>query len=174
MTASNPPGSATAARLLDVAGLTIRADGSSVPLVDGVDLSVAAGETLCVVGESGCGKSLTALALMGLLPTPPLRLAGGRALLDGDDLLTLPPAGLRDRRGGAMAMIFQEPMTSLNPAMRIGDQIAEAVRAHRDVDAAAARAPRAGDAAPRPHPGRRGRGSTPIRTSFRAGCASGR
>jgi len=126
--------------LLDVRGLKIALDGIEQPLVDGVDLSLLPGETLCIVGESGCGKSLTSLALMGLLQTPPLRVTGGMAKLTGEDLLAMGTARLRSIRGGRMAMIFQEPMTSLNPALRIGEQIAEAVRRHKGVSQAKARA----------------------------------
>ena len=129
----------TAAPLLHVSDLTIRMSGATEPLVDGVGFTLEAGRTLCIVGESGCGKSLTALALMGLLATPPLSLAAGRAEFEGADLFALPAAELRARRGDKLAMIFQEPMTSLNPALRIGEQIAEAVREHRDVTAAEAR-----------------------------------
>ena len=118
------------APLLSVDDLAITVRGLPEPIVDGVSFEAAAGETLCLVGESGCGKSLTALALMGLLSDPPLRRARGRAVLEGEDLFDLPPARLRGLRGGRMAMIFQEPMTSLNPALRIGEQIAEAVRVH--------------------------------------------
>jgi peptide/nickel transport system ATP-binding protein len=92
------------------------------------------------VGESGCGKSLTSLALMGLLQTPPLRVTGGTARLAGEDLLSMPPARLRDIRGGRMAMIFQEPMSSLNPGLRIGEQIAESVRRHKGLGRPEARA----------------------------------
>ncbi|MDT8343596.1 MAG: ABC transporter ATP-binding protein, partial [Thermohalobaculum sp.] len=88
----------------------------------------------------GCGKSLTALALMGLLPQPAARITGGRAVFEGRDLARLDPKAMSDIRGNRMAMVFQEPMTSLNPAFTIGDQIAEAVRRHRPVDRAAARA----------------------------------
>jgi oligopeptide/dipeptide ABC transporter ATP-binding protein len=128
------------APLLEVEGLTIRMDGAARPIVDGLSFALRPAETLCIVGESGCGKSLTALALMGLLTTPPLRRAGGRAMFQGRDLFTLPPEELRALRGDGMAMIFQEPMTSLNPALKVGEQIAEAVREHRDVTAEQARA----------------------------------
>ncbi|WP_431285345.1 ABC transporter ATP-binding protein [Humitalea sp. 24SJ18S-53] len=101
----------------------------AVPAVDGVDLSVEAGKTLAVVGESGCGKSALALSLMRLLPRPG-RIAAGRVLLEGEDLLTLSPAKMRAVRGSRLAMVFQEPMTSLNPVHTIGDQIMEAMRAH--------------------------------------------
>ncbi len=108
-------------------------------LVDGVSLSVSAGRTLCVVGESGCGKSILSLAVMGLLPRPPARILGGAIRLEGEDLLAAAPQRLADLRGDRMAMIFQEPMTSLNPAFTIGDQLTEVVLRHRDVTAAQAR-----------------------------------
>ena len=93
-----------------------------------------------MVGESGSGKSVTALSIMGLVPSPPGRIAGGEVLFEGVDLLRLDEAALRERRGNALAMIFQEPMTSLNPAFTIGDQIAEAIRRHRRVAKREARA----------------------------------
>ena len=108
-------------------------------LVDEVSFQVRAGRTLCLVGESGCGKSILSLAIMGLLPSPPARIRAGAIRLEGRDLLRLKEAELSALRGDRMAMIFQEPMTSLNPAFTIGDQIAEAVRRHRDVSAAEAR-----------------------------------
>lgn len=99
--------------------------------VDDVSFSVRRGETLAIVGESGCGKSVTALSLMRLVPDPPGRIVGGSVTLEGTDLLALDEADMRAIRGNRISMIFQEPMTSLNPVMRIGDQIAEAVRLHR-------------------------------------------
>jgi len=126
--------------LLEVEDLSIALKGIDQNLVDGVNFSLAPGETLCLVGESGCGKSLTSLALMGLLQTPPLSMASGSARFDGVDLLSMGKEDLRDIRGGRMAMIFQEPMTSLNPALRIGEQIAESVRRHKGVGQAEARA----------------------------------
>ncbi|MFZ3581754.1 ABC transporter ATP-binding protein [Loktanella sp. DJP18] len=120
----------TEAPLLDVAGLGIRIDGTARDLVSDLSFTLDRGRTLCIVGESGCGKSLTALALMGLLATPPLRVTGGSASFQGRDLLSLPPAEMRRLRGNRIGMIFQEPMTSLNPALKIGDQIAEVVRRH--------------------------------------------
>jgi peptide/nickel transport system ATP-binding protein len=107
--------------------------------VDHVSFSLRRGETLAIVGESGCGKSVSALSIMRLVPNPPGRIIGGQVLLDGTDLLALSEAEMRDIRGNRISMIFQEPMTSLNPVIRIGDQIAEAVRLHRSVSAREAR-----------------------------------
>jgi peptide/nickel transport system ATP-binding protein len=101
--------------------------------VDDVSFSVRRGETLAIVGESGCGKSVSALSIMRLVPNPPGRIVGGSVLLEGTDLLALNEAEMREIRGNRISMIFQEPMTSLNPVMRIGDQITEAVRLHRDM-----------------------------------------
>ena len=101
--------------------------------VDGIGFAIAAGRTLGIVGESGCGKSVTALSIMRLVPSPPGYIAGGAALFDGVDLLTLPVLQMRELRGNRIAMIFQEPMTSLNPAFKIGEQIAEGIRRHRRV-----------------------------------------
>ncbi|MBB1074687.1 ABC transporter ATP-binding protein [Rhodoferax sp. 4810] len=100
-----------------------------IAVVSGVDLHLQRGETLALLGESGCGKSLTALALMRLLP-PAARISGGRVQLEATNLLALPEAQMRQVRGGRLAMIFQEPQTSLNPVLTIGAQIAEAVRLH--------------------------------------------
>jgi oligopeptide/dipeptide ABC transporter ATP-binding protein len=111
-----------------------------VRAVDGVDLRLERGRTLGIVGESGCGKSVTALSIMGLVPQPPGRIPAGEVLFEGEDLLKLPPARLRDLRGDQLSMIFQEPMTSLNPAFPVGAQISEAIVRHRDVSAAEARA----------------------------------
>ena len=102
-----------------------------VRAVDGVDLSLERGKTLGIVGESGCGKSVTALSVMGLVPQPPGRIASGEIVLDGEDLLKAPERRLRDLRGDKLSMIFQEPMTSLNPAFQVGDQIAEALLRHK-------------------------------------------
>ncbi|WP_038387886.1 ABC transporter ATP-binding protein, partial [Bradyrhizobium elkanii] len=101
--------------------------------VDDVSFSVRRGETLAIVGESGCGKSVSALSIMRLVPDPPGRIVGGSVTLEGTDLLKLDDAAMRDIRGNRISMIFQEPMTSLNPVMRIGDQIIEAVRLHQKV-----------------------------------------
>ena len=99
--------------------------------VDGVDISLYAGETLGIVGESGCGKSVTALSIMRLLPAKLGRVVSGTIRFDGQDLLALSEAEMRDIRGNRIAMVFQEPMTSLNPVLTIGDQIAEAVTIHQ-------------------------------------------
>ena len=105
-----------------------------VKAVDGVDFEVAAGETLAIVGESGCGKSMTALSLMRLIPEPPGRIVSGSIRLAGRDLLKISEEEMRDVRGNEISMIFQEPMTSLNPVMTIGKQISEALILHRDMD----------------------------------------
>ena len=105
-----------------------------VHAVNGVSFDVLRGETLAMVGESGSGKSVTALSLLGLLPSPPAQVESGHAWFEGDDLLALPEAALRDVRGNAISMIFQEPMTSLDPVMTVGRQIAEAIEAHQGLN----------------------------------------
>ena len=109
-----------------------------IKAVDDISFSLGAGETLAVVGESGCGKSMTALSIMRLVPDPPGRIVGGQVRLEGRDLLALDEAAMRDVRGNAISMIFQEPMTSLNPVLTIGNQVSEAIRLHRDLARAAA------------------------------------
>jgi len=111
-----------------------------VRAVDGVDLAVHEGETLGVVGESGCGKSVTAMSILQLNPVPPTRYESGRVLFGGRDLLALDERALRRVRGDEIAMIFQEPMTSLNPVFTVGRQIAEVLEVHRGMDRVAARA----------------------------------
>ncbi len=125
--------------LLHIDGLSTVFDleGGAVTAVDGLSLAVAPGEIAGLVGESGCGKSLTALSIMGLLP-PPGRVAGGRILFEGRDLLSLSPRQMRGLRGREISMIFQEPMTSLNPVFTVGRQIAEEITAHEPVSRAAA------------------------------------
>jgi peptide/nickel transport system ATP-binding protein len=120
------------AALLEVKGLTtvFDTDSGEVRAVDGVDFSLERGRTLGIVGESGCGKSVTALSIMGLVPRPPGRIVAGEVRFEGEDLLKLPPARLRELRGARLSMIFQEPMTSLNPAFTVGDQVAEALLRH--------------------------------------------
>jgi peptide/nickel transport system ATP-binding protein len=127
---------ATAPRnLLEVKNLStyFEVDGSEFRAVEGVSFTLEPGRTLGIVGESGCGKSVTALSIMGLIPRPPGRIAGGEILFQGIDLLTLKPAEMRERRGNQISMIFQEPMTSLNPAFTVGDQIVEGILRHRNV-----------------------------------------
>ncbi|HEV7411652.1 MAG TPA: ABC transporter ATP-binding protein [Bradyrhizobium sp.] len=121
------------ATVLDVQGLkTVFFTNSGLfKAVDDVSFHVRRGETLAIVGESGCGKSVTALSVMRLVPDPPGRIVGGSIMLEGADLLALDEHAMRQIRGNRISMIFQEPMTSLNPVMRIGDQITEAVRLHR-------------------------------------------
>jgi peptide/nickel transport system ATP-binding protein len=103
--------------------------------VDDVSFHVRRGETLAIVGESGCGKSVSALSIMRLVPNPPGKIVDGSVTLEGTDLLALDEETMRGIRGNRMSMIFQEPMTSLNPVMRIGDQITEAVRLHQNMSA---------------------------------------
>jgi peptide/nickel transport system ATP-binding protein/oligopeptide transport system ATP-binding protein len=117
--------------LLSIQGLrtVFNTPQGRIAAVDGVDVAVDRGRTLGIVGESGCGKSMLSLSIMRLVP-PPGRISDGRILFDGRDLLALPSDEMRRLRGGRIAMIFQEPMTSLNPVFTIGDQIAEAMAAH--------------------------------------------
>ncbi len=112
--------------------------GELVRVVDGVSLALSRGETLGVVGESGSGKSMTALSILRLVPEPG-RIVEGNITLDGQNLLSLPEKAMRGVRGGRVAMIFQDPMTSLNPVFSVGEQIAEAVRVHRGLKGKAAR-----------------------------------
>ncbi|MEO8856820.1 MAG: ABC transporter ATP-binding protein, partial [Burkholderiaceae bacterium] len=105
---------------------------------DGVGFSVKAGRTLAIVGESGCGKSVTALSIMGLVPNPPGRIAAGSIRFEGRELIGLPAREMQNLRGNGMAMIFQEPMSSLNPAFTIGDQIVEGLMRHRPLSKAQA------------------------------------
>src|SRR5208282_3247683 len=149
----------TSEGLLTIEGLrtTFRTPNGEIAAVDGVDLSVAKGRTLGIVGESGCGKSILSLSVMRLVP-PPGRIAAGRISFDGRNLLELSPAEMRGLRGNRIAMIFQEPMTSLNPVFTVGDQITEAMRAHDRSSSSAALKAKAIDALTRvriPAPARR-------------------
>ena len=128
--------------VLEVRGLRTEfaTDDGSFPAVDGVSFSVEAGKTLAIVGESGCGKSVTALSIMGLVPNPPGRVTAGSIRFEGRELVGAPTRELLDLRGNGMAMIFQEPMTSLNPAFTIGDQIVEGLQRHRKLSRADAEA----------------------------------
>ena len=113
-------------------------DDGEFPAVDGVSFSVDAGRTLAIVGESGCGKSVTSLSIMGLVPTPPGIIRGGSIKFEGRELIGAPARELQDLRGNGMAMIFQEPMSSLNPAFTIGEQIVEGLLRHRKISRAEA------------------------------------
>ena len=110
-----------------------------VTALDGVSFDLMPAETLGIVGESGCGKSITALSLMGLIPSPPGHITGGRIEFEGNDIAAMTKRRQRQMRGHDIAMIFQEPMTSLNPVFTIGDQIAEAILLHQDVSRGEAR-----------------------------------
>src|SRR5260370_4539461 len=121
---------ASASAVLEVEGLRTELAGGRgvIKAVDGMSFSLRRGETLAIVGESGCGKSMTALSLMRLVPKPPGKIVGGSVKLDGKELLRLDEAAMRAVRGNDISMIFQEPMTSLNPVLTIGTQISHAVR----------------------------------------------
>ena len=130
-----------AAPLLEVQDLQtfFHAEGTVARAVDGVSFTVGAGETLAIVGESGSGKSVTSLSILRLVPIPPGEIAGGRVLFRGRDLLALPEPEMRHIRGNEIGMIFQEPMSSLNPLLTVGEQIAEVVRLHQGLGRNAAR-----------------------------------
>ncbi len=119
--------------LLQVKGLTtqFRTDRGTVTAVDDVSFEVNAGETLAIVGESGSGKSVTALSILGLIPDPPGRIVRGQILFEGEDLVRMSKKEMRAVRGNRIAMVFQEPMSSLNPALTVGLQIAEPIHLHR-------------------------------------------
>ena len=127
---------------LEVRGLstTLFTRRGEMKAVDGLSLSVGAGETVALVGESGCGKSLSALSIMRLLPDPPARIVGGEVRLNGRDLVPLPEEGMLDIRGQEIGMIFQDPMSSLNPVVTVEKQIAEVLMTHTDLGRSQARA----------------------------------
>ena len=106
-------------------------DGVGLRAVDAVSLTIGAGETVCLVGESGCGKSVTALSIARLVPSPPAKYVGGEILLNGRDVLKMSPAELCDIRGGVVSYVFQEPGAALNPVFRVGSQIKESLKLHR-------------------------------------------
>ncbi len=130
------------AHLLEVRDLVTRfySDGARIHAVNGISYTLDAGESLAIVGESGSGKSVGVMSLMGLIRFPPGRVEGGEVLFKGRDLLKLPPDELRTLRGSEIAMVFQDPMTSLNPVLPVGLQLVEALRAHRSIDKAEASA----------------------------------
>ncbi len=123
---------ANEAALLDIRGLKTHfvTDDGVVHAVDGVDLTVERGETVCVVGESGCGKTVTALSVLKLVAMPPGRIVGGQILWQGRDLVPLPADEMNRIRAKEIGIVFQEPMTSLNPVYTIGDQIGEVIALH--------------------------------------------
>ena len=127
--------------LIEVRGLKTHffTDEGVSPAVDGVDYSVKKGETLGVVGESGCGKSVTAQSIMRFIPEPPGRIVHGKILFDGTDVVPLSMEQMRSIRGNRIAMIFQEPMTSLNPVYRVGEQIVEGMLLHLEISKPEAR-----------------------------------
>jgi oligopeptide/dipeptide ABC transporter ATP-binding protein len=126
--------------LLSVKHLSLSFGASATNLLDDISFSVEPGKTLCLVGESGCGKSVTSLALMGLLAKGAAQITGGTARFAGEDLLAMSERRRADLRGNDIAMIFQEPMTSLNPSMTVGQQVVEGVRRHKAVSKEAAEA----------------------------------
>ena len=128
------------APLLDIRGLKTHfaTDAGMVHAVDGVDLAVGRGETLGVVGESGCGKTVTALSVLKLIPMPPGRIVAGEIFWQGRDLVPLPMSEMRSIRAREIAIVFQEPMTSLNPVYSVGEQIAEVIRLHQQLGRRAA------------------------------------
>lgn len=144
---TQPDTNASSDSVLSVRGLrtVFHTDAGTAVAVDGVSFDLAAGETLALVGESGCGKSVTALSILRLIPSPPGQITDGEVLFDGRALLGLPEREMRRVRGNDISMIFQEPMTSMNPVFRVGAQIASVIRLHRGLgrDAAWAEAVRA-------------------------------
>jgi oligopeptide/dipeptide ABC transporter ATP-binding protein len=138
MTRRSPSASRDALLRVDDLSVAFAAERGEALAVDGVSLTLRKGETLSLVGESGCGKSATAMSVLRLIPEPPGRIAGGTVTFAGDDLTAMAEKDLERIRGNRIGMVFQEPMTSLNPVFRIGDQIAEPLRAHRHMKRAAA------------------------------------
>jgi ABC-type dipeptide/oligopeptide/nickel transport system ATPase component len=151
------------ANLLEIESLTVDLPSTGAPVraVDGVSLAIPRNEVVGIVGESGCGKTMTALALLQL--TPPGATISGSAVLDGDDILALHGRALRSLRGGRVSMVFQEPMTSLDPVFTIGSQLVAGIAAHQAIGRGAARA----SASQTPSGG-----WTRTRTSSRAACDS--
>jgi len=140
--APEPRGAAAPARqrLLDISGLKVhfRTDDGMVRAVDGVDIAVDRGETVSVVGESGCGKTVTAMTVLKLIAMPPGQIVAGKIMFEGRDIVPMPPAEMRAIRSKQIGIVFQEPMTSLNPVYTVGQQIAETVRHHEGLSKRAA------------------------------------
>ena len=130
----------TSPRLLEISGLKVhfKTDDGMVRAVDGVDIAIDRGETVSIVGESGCGKTVTAMTVLKLIAMPPGRIVAGQVLFEGRDLLPLPAAEMRRIRSKQIGIVFQEPMTSLNPVYTVGEQIAETVREHEGLSRRAA------------------------------------
>jgi oligopeptide/dipeptide ABC transporter ATP-binding protein len=133
----SPAASHASEPLLEIRELTLDFvnDGCAVRAVDGVSLTILSGETVCLVGESGCGKSVTALSIARLVPSPPAKYVRGEVLLNGKDVLRMNKTELRNIRGGVVSYVFQEPAASLNPVFRVGFQIREALQLHRPASA---------------------------------------
>lgn len=122
-------------KLLEIRDLRVSfgTEAGRLEAISGVSLSVSKKKTVCIVGESGCGKTVTALSILKLIPEPPGKIESGEILFDGKNLLTLSESELREIRGGRISMIFQEPISSLNPVFTVGDQIGEAIKAHENI-----------------------------------------
>ena len=120
-------------------GISFRTEDGKAVAVNGVDFTLNKGETLGIVGESGCGKSVSSLAILGLLPEPPAKIESGSIMFKGEDLLKKSDEQMQAIRGNEISMIFQEPMTSLNPLYTVGNQISEVIRLHQNLDATATR-----------------------------------
>ena len=140
MTYSPTPAGDTSSAILAIRNLSVEVAGAGNRVVRNLSLDVHAGETVCVVGESGSGKSVTSLAVMGLLPQGILKIGAGSIRVEGEDVATATPRRLRELRATRMAMVFQEPMTALNPVHTVGKQVDEVLRLHRKMSAAERRA----------------------------------
>src|ERR1700704_6317548 len=132
MPSTRPSGGSVPEPILSIRDLVVEfaTDDGTVHAVDGVTYDVFPGEVLGIVGESGSGKSVSTMSILGLIPQPPGKIVSGEAIFDGRDLLKLKKKELREVRGNEVAMVFQDPMTSLNPVLTIGDQLGEAIKVH--------------------------------------------
>ena len=146
-----PRRSPTSSSRFAICGRSSSRATASVRAVDGMSFDLKRGETLCIVGESGCGKSVTALSILGLIPQGAGRIVGGSIKFEGTELTALPEREMRRIRGNRISMIFQEPMTSLNPVLTVGDQIAETLQIHQNLDRRTALEPGDRNAGPRAH-----------------------